>query len=54
MDLFSDFPLIAKINVELINEYLTILGIPQQKELKNEKNYKKLINKFVAELKQHN
>lgn len=34
-----------------INEYLTKLGIPQQKEFANEKNYKIFINKFVGMLK---
>lgn len=37
-----------------INEYLIILGIPQQDEFKNEKNYKIFVNKFVNMLKSHN
>jgi hypothetical protein len=43
-----------KDNLIGINEYLTILGIPQQKEFENEKNYKIFINKFVRLLKSHN
>ena len=37
-----------------INEYLLKIGIPQQEEFKNEKNYKIFINKFVEMLKFHN
>jgi hypothetical protein len=37
-----------------INEYLLKIGIQQQEELKNEKNYKIFINKFVEMLKSHN
>jgi hypothetical protein len=37
-----------------INEYLLKLGIPQQKEFKNEENYKIFINKFIKLLKPHN
>lgn len=42
-----------KNNLYGINEYLLKLGIPQQEELKNEKNYKIFINKFVKMLKPH-
>lgn len=34
--------------------YLLKLGIPQQKELETEENYKIFINKFVKMLKSHN
>jgi len=41
-------------NLVGINEYLSKLGIKTQKEFKNEKNYKKFLNKFVELLKYHN
>lgn len=41
-------------NITGINEYLLKLGIPQQKEFKNDKNYKIFINKFVKLLKSYN
>lgn len=40
-------------NLVGINEYLTTF-VPQQKEFKNEENYKVLINKIVKMLKLHN
>lgn len=37
-----------------VNEYLLKIGIQQQEEFRNEKNYKIFINKFVEMLRSHN